>query len=102
MPAYEHCHLCVSCASRVQFFRWSEDTCATCLADWWPVFKNEDSDDAIYADLRTIEADLRDQYRLVYNPAELRHDGAFHRVELKAPERVESIAVRAGYYAPLH
>ena len=49
------------------------------------VFKNEDSDDAIYADLRTIEADLRDQYRLVYNPAELRHDGAFHRVELKAP-----------------
>ena len=66
------------------------------------VFKNEGSDEAIYDDLRTIEADLRDQYRLVYKPAELRHDGSFHRIQLKAPERVERLDVRSGYYAPAH
>jgi Ca-activated chloride channel family protein len=64
------------------------------------VFKNEDSDEAIYGDLRTIEADLRNQYRLVYKPAELKHDGSFHRIKLKGPDRVESIDVRTGYYAP--
>jgi Ca-activated chloride channel family protein len=32
----------------------------------------------------------------------LKHDGSFHRVELKAPERVDSIIVRSGYYAPAH
>ena len=66
------------------------------------VFKNEESDEAIYDDLRTIEADLRDQYRLVYKPAELKHDGSFHRIQLKASARVESLEVRSGYYAPLH
>ena len=55
----------------------------------------------IDADLRTIEADMRNQYRLVYRPAEWRHNGAFHRIELKAPERVDSITVRSGYYAPV-
>jgi Ca-activated chloride channel family protein len=64
------------------------------------VFKNEDSDEAIYGDLRAIEADLRNQYRLVYKPAELKHDGSFHRIKLKGPDRVESIDVRTGYYAP--
>jgi VWFA-related protein len=64
------------------------------------VFKNEGSDEAIYDDLRTIEADLRDQYRLIYKPAELKHDGSFHRIKLKAPERVGSLEVRSGYYAP--
>lgn len=66
------------------------------------VFYDDDSDAGIYNDLRTIEGDLRDQYRLIYKPADLRRDGSFHRIELKAPERVESIVVRAGYYAPLH
>jgi Ca-activated chloride channel homolog len=66
------------------------------------VFYDDDGDAEIYKDLRTIEADLRNQYRLVYKPAELRHDGSFHRIALKGPERVESIAVRSGYYAPLH
>jgi VWFA-related protein len=64
------------------------------------VFYDDDSDAAIYNDLRMIEADLRNQYRLVYKPAELTHDGSFHRIELKAPERVESIVVRGGYFAP--
>ena len=66
------------------------------------VFKDEDSDAAIYDDLRTIEADLHDQYRLVYRPAELKRDGSFHRIQLKGPGRVETIAVRSGYYAPTH
>jgi Ca-activated chloride channel homolog len=64
------------------------------------VFRDEDSDAAIYEDLRTIEADLRNQYLLIYKPIDLKHDGAFHRVALKGPERVESITVRSGYYAP--
>lgn len=66
------------------------------------VFKDEDSDAAIYEDLRTIEADLRDQYRLIYKPAVLKHDGSFHRITLKGPERVANIVVRSGYYAPIH
>jgi hypothetical protein len=52
-------------------------------------------------DLRVIEADLRNQYRLYYNPAELKHDGAFHRIELQTPERVEKVVIRSGYYAPV-
>lgn len=52
-------------------------------------------------DLRSIEADLRNQYRLVYKPAEWQHNGAFHRIELKAPQRVDTITVRSGYYAPV-
>jgi hypothetical protein len=48
-----------------------------------------------------VEADLRNQYRLVYRPAELKHDGSFHRIELKAPDRVDSLHVRSGYYAPV-
>ncbi len=66
------------------------------------VFYDDDSDAAIYDDLRIIEADLRNQYRLVYKPAELRHDGSFHRIEVKGPERVGSINIRTGYYAPAH
>jgi VWFA-related protein len=62
------------------------------------VFAADDPDAAIDADLRVIDADLRSQYRLIYNPAELKHDGSFHRIELKAPERVESMTVRSGYY----
>jgi Ca-activated chloride channel homolog len=66
------------------------------------VFYGDGSDAEVYSDLRAIEADLRNQYLLIYKPAELKHDGAFHRIQLKAPARVESIAVRSGYYAPVH
>ena len=65
------------------------------------VFSASATDTEIDADLRAIEADLRNQYRLVYKPAEWRHDGAFHRIKLKAPERVDSITIRSGYYAPV-
>jgi VWFA-related protein len=64
------------------------------------IFKDEDSDAAIYEDLRTIEADLRDQYRLIYKPVDMKHDGAFHRVTLTGSERVQNIVARSGYYAP--
>ena len=59
------------------------------------VFYDDDSDAAIYSDLQIIEANLRNQYRLVYTPAELQRDGSFHRVELETPQRVGSIAIRA-------
>ncbi len=65
------------------------------------VFHDNGSEADIYEDLRTIEADLRNQYRLVYRPAGLKHDGSFHRIELKAPERVDRITIRSGYYAPI-
>jgi Ca-activated chloride channel family protein len=66
------------------------------------VFYDDDSDAAIYSDLQIIEANLRNQYRLVYTPVELKRDGSFHRIELETPQRVGAIAIRAGYYAPRH
>jgi VWFA-related protein len=66
------------------------------------VFNSEDSDAGIEQDLNTIETDLSNQYRLIYNPAELKHDGLFHRVQLSGPERVDTIRARSGYYAPEH
>jgi Ca-activated chloride channel homolog len=64
------------------------------------VFYDDDSDATIYSDLQIIEANLRNQYRLVYTPVELKRDGSFHRIELETPQRVG--AIRAGYYAPRH
>lgn len=64
------------------------------------VFYNDESDGAIYKDLLTIEAELRNEYYLVYKPAALKHDGRYHSVILEAPDRVQAINVRSGYYAP--
>lgn len=64
------------------------------------VFFSDDSDAAILNDLRIIEANVRSQYLVVYKPAELKHDSSFHRIELRGPDRVDSILVRSGYYAP--
>jgi hypothetical protein len=50
--------------------------------------------------LRSIEADLRNQYRMVYKPAGLKHDGSFRAIQLEGPARAEKIVVRSGYYAP--
>jgi VWFA-related protein len=66
------------------------------------VFHDDESDAAVYDDLRAIEADLRNQYRVVYKPPEMKRDGSFRHVELKVPERVDSVNVRSGYYAPSH
>ena len=65
------------------------------------VFAEDDTEAAIDKDLGVIEADLRNQYRLVYNPAVIKHDGSFHHIQLHGPERVDSINARSGYYAPV-
>jgi VWFA-related protein len=64
------------------------------------VFPADDSDAAIMNDLRMIDSQMRNQYRLAYNPANLRHDGSFHEIDLQPPDRVTRIDVRSGYYAP--
>jgi len=66
------------------------------------VFRDADTDADIFADLRAIEANLRNQYRLVYRPASLQRDGSFHRITLEAPNRVATTTIRSGYYAPTH
>jgi VWFA-related protein len=62
------------------------------------VFHDDDPD--TFADLRTIEATLRNQYRLVFRPVNLVHDGAFHSIILATPDRVATLTIRSGYYAP--
>ena len=64
------------------------------------VFHDDDSEVEIDQDLRAIETSLRNQYRLYYAPQSLQHDGSFHRIELHTPDRVNSLVVRTGYYAP--
>jgi VWFA-related protein len=83
------------------FFSFGPKTLAELAAETGGrVFPSDDSEAGIDSDLRIIEADLRNQYRLIYNPAELKHDGSFHRIQLKTPERVESVNIRLGYYDP--
>lgn len=65
------------------------------------VFSAAGSQSEIDADLRILESDLRNQYRLIYKPAEWSHDGAFHHIALTGPSRAASITVRSGYYAPV-
>jgi VWFA-related protein len=65
------------------------------------VFLADENEDAIWRDLQAIEAAMRNQYRLVYNPANMKHDGSFHQVELQPPDRVNKLDVRTGYYAPI-
>jgi VWFA-related protein len=65
------------------------------------VFPVDDTPDAILGDLKTIESEVRNQYRLVYTPAHLEHNGAFHSIELQLPDRVKRVEARSGYYAPV-
>lgn len=64
------------------------------------VFVADDSEESILADLAEIDLEMRNQYRLVYSPAELKHDGTFHEIELQSPDRVKRVIVRSGYFAP--
>jgi Ca-activated chloride channel family protein len=66
------------------------------------LFHLDDSEVEIRKDLNTIELDLRNQYWMVYRPAELRHDGRFHQIYLgiSGPLDKVTIDVRSGYYAP--
>lgn len=64
------------------------------------VYRADNSEEAIKKDLREIESEMRNQYRIVYNPKELKRDGAFHEIELQPPDRVSHVVVRSGYFAP--
>jgi Ca-activated chloride channel homolog len=64
------------------------------------LFHDDASASDIFTDLRTIESSLRNQYRLVFRPATLEHDGAFHPIVLATPDRVATLTIRSGYYAP--
>jgi len=63
------------------------------------VFQADETPDAIWNDLKTIESTMRNQYRLIYTPANLKHNGAFHSIELQMPDRVDRVEVRSGYFA---
>jgi VWFA-related protein len=68
------------------------------------LFHLDDSEVGIFKDLTNIESDLRNQYWMVYRPAELRHDGRFHQIYVgtSGPLDKVTIDVRSGYYAPDH
>lgn len=55
---------------------------------------------AIREDLRTVEQELRDYYLIVYRPAALKPNGAFHYIRLQSLRRGVEISARSGYYAP--
>jgi Ca-activated chloride channel homolog len=55
---------------------------------------------AVRNDLRSIDANLRAQYRVVYKPEKLKADGSFHHIKLDSPKRGGDIVARTGYYAP--
>jgi VWFA-related protein len=64
------------------------------------VFPADGSPQDIEEDLEIIRANLRNQYRIVYNPADLQPDGSFHQIVLLTPDRVARVQARSGYYAP--
>lgn len=68
------------------------------------IFHVDDSEAAIYKDLSSIDSDLRNQYWLIYRPAELKHNGLFHQVYVGSSNAADHITidVRSGYYAPDH
>jgi VWFA-related protein len=53
----------------------------------------------IWEDLRLIEAEQRNQYRLVYKPVEFKANGEFHRVKIGCSIRGARVVARSGYYA---
>ena len=66
------------------------------------ILASDSSDTAIAATLHTIDTEVRAQYRLIYRPANLRHDGSFHSINLTTPHSETTITTRSGYYAPWH
>lgn len=53
----------------------------------------------IWEDLRLIEAEQRNQYRLVYKPSEFKANGEFHRTKARCSVKGAKIFARSGYYA---
>ena len=68
------------------------------------LFKLPESGAEAAASLKAINADLRNRYWLIYRPAILIHNGAFHHIYVGATINNQAITIdaRAGYYAPDH
>ena len=62
------------------------------------LFQIDSPEREIANDLDSVEKDVRNQYFLSFRPLNLKHDGSFHRLELKGPGRVDRFGVRSGYY----
>ncbi len=62
------------------------------------VFRHPKAKD-IPDDLQRIEAEQRNQFRLVYRPAAFVADGSFHPIQLRCLTQGCRIATRSGYYA---
>lgn len=57
-------------------------------------------DPATIANLKELIRRLRSQYEMVYRMPNLKRDGKFHTIEIKAPHQPVTIQSRTGYYAP--
>jgi len=55
--------------------------------------------DQILKDLKIIEAEQRNQYRLVYKPSDFKADASFHRIRLTCSASGARVVTRSGYYA---
>jgi VWFA-related protein len=53
----------------------------------------------ILTDLRIMESEQRNQYRLVYKPTNFKADSSFHRIRVQCPVPGAHITARSGYYA---
>ena len=53
----------------------------------------------VWEDLRLIEAEQRNQYRLVYKPSAFKANGEFHTIKLGCSVKGARIVARSGYYA---
>jgi VWFA-related protein len=53
----------------------------------------------VWDDLKTIEEEQRNQYRLVYRPTDFKADGSFHRLKVDCVVKGARIVARSGYYS---
>jgi VWFA-related protein len=56
----------------------------------------------ILQNLRIMEAEQRNQYRLVYKPSNFKANSSFHRIRLQCTVQGAHIVARSGYYAFAH
>jgi len=57
------------------------------------------NDEQVVKDLKTIDNDVRNQYRVVYKVTNLKRDGSFHRIKLLCSVKRSEVLARSGYYA---
>lgn len=55
--------------------------------------------DGLVEALQAIDAEQRNQYRLVYKPSDFKADGKFHHVKLRCAAKGTKTISRSGYYA---